>query len=340
MILPYRTQRAMKRVLAFALILAVAAAIIWLCWLLWLGRFVVYTRQGGVRLDFSQSNQSLSGTPAVRPPVKKPISIHYGDGSEGNKNTALTQLMGYYADAEALRGDMGEVLSQVKKLPAGTPVMIDVKSITGRFFYSSTVGDKRDTVINTAEMDALIEEMNSRDLYTIARLPALRDYYYGLNHVPDGLPTAGGYLWMDEDNCYWLNPASQGTIMYLTQIVSELKRLGFDEVVFYDFYFPETQSIVFKGDKQQALATAAKTLVTTCAPDTEGFTVSFTGKADFALPEGRSRLYMENVSAAQCAAIAQQTGLADPAIRLVFLAGTHDTRFNDYGVLRPISMAD
>lgn len=339
MILPYRTQRAIKRTGAFLLILALAAALIWLCWLLWLGRFVVYTRQGGARLDFSQSNQSLSGTPAVRPPAKKPISIHYSEDT-GDTNKELSQIMGYYADAEALRENMQEVFSQVKKLPAGTPVMVDVKSITGRFFYSSTVSDKRDTMVNAAEMDTLIEEMNSRELYTIARLPALRDYYYGLNHVPDGLPTAGGYLWMDEDSCYWLNPASQGTMTYLTQIVSELKRLGFDEVVFYDFYFPETQSIVFKGDKQQALATAAKTLVTTCASEADGFTVSFTGNADFVLPEGRSRLYMENVSAAQCTAIAQQTGLADPSIRLVFLAETHDTRFNDYGVMRPISMAD
>ncbi len=339
MILPYRTKRAIKKSIAVLLVLALAATLVWFCWLLWLGRFVVYTRQGGARLDFSLNNQSLSGRPAVRPPAKEPFPLHYYEGAE-NVSKELAQLAGFYADTEALRENMQEVVAQVKKLPAGTPMMVDVKSITGRFFYSSSVGDKRDTIINTAEMDALIEEMNDRDLYTIARLPALRDYFYGLNHVPDGLPTAGGYLWMDEENCYWLNPASQGTITYLTQIVSELKRLGFDEVVFYDFYFPETQSIVFKGDKQQALATAAKTLVASCASEAEGFTVSFTGNADFPLPEGRSRLYMENVSAAQCAAIAQQTGLADPNIRLVFLAGTHDTRFNDYGVLRPISMAE
>ena len=55
------------------------------------------------------------------------------------------------------------------------------------------------------------------------------------------------------------------------------------------------------------------------------------------LPEGRSRLYLENVSAKNAAAIAATTQVADPAINLVFLATTNDTRFNDYSVIRPIS---
>ena len=142
---------------------------------------------------------------------------------------------------------------------------------------------------------------------------------------------------MDSDGCYWLNPTSSGTLSYLIQITNELKGLGFDEVVFYDFRFPETTGIVYTRDKTEALTTAAKTLVSSCADD--AFGVSFVGNADFPLPEGRCRLYVENVQPSAVAGIAEQAGLTDPQIRLVFITTLHDTRFDKYGVLRPLSAA-
>jgi len=92
---------------------------------------------------------------------------------------------------------------------------------------------------------------------------------------------------------------------------------------------------VFNGDKTQALTTAASALVTTCA--TDRFAVSFTGSSGFTLPEGRSRVYLENVDAANAADRAQQTGVADTDIRVVFITDMHDTRFDAFGVLRPLS---
>ena len=91
------------------------------------------------------------------------------------------------------------------------------------------------------------------------------------------------------------------------------------------------------GDKQELIATAAKTLVDSCG--SEYFAVSFTGSADFSLPEGRSRLYIRSSAAAEAPQIAEATGLEDPAIRLVFLTENHDTRFEEYSVLRPLSAA-
>ncbi len=335
MTLPYRTRRTLLQTGAVLLILLLAAILVWGCWILWLSRYVIYT-QDGAKIDFSLPEHIGSGELAQPPEPGETISINYNDNS-GTVNTELAQLGGYYVEISALQKDISAVKSQIQALPAGTAVMVDVKNIYGRFYYSSSVGDARNSSIDIQAMDQLIEYLDKSGMYTIARLPALRDYQYGLNHVPDGLPTAGGYLWMDGDGCYWLNPASSGTLSYLVQITNELKSLGFDEVVFYDFYFPETTGIVYTQDKAQALSTAAKTLVSSCA--TDSFAVSFVGSADFALPEGRSRLYMENVEAANVANAAQQTGLADPAIRLVFLTEVHDTRFNKYSVLRPLSAA-
>ena len=180
--------------------------------------------------------------------------------------------------------------------------------------------------------------MDTSGRYMIARLPALRDRQYGLTHVSDGVfDTRGAYLFVDEGGCYWLNPNKQGTVSYLVQIVTELKNLGFDEVVFDSFTFPDTKYKRVDFDEAEALATAAKTLVTSCA--TERFAVSFVQHAGFALPEGRSRLYLTGVVAADAALLAQQSGLADPAARLVFLTEIHDTRFDAYSVLRPLDAA-
>lgn len=339
MIFSYRTRQLLKNIAVVLLMVLLVLALVLMCWFLWLERFVVYTRDQGAILDFNLSADFGPGEQAVPPEPEDPVSIYYNEGDNTlNTSTELTQMVGYYVDAATLEEDLDAVRNQLRSLPSGTPVLVDVKSIYGNFFYSSNVSDKRNSALDTAAMDELIKLMETNGLYAIARIPALRDYYYGLNHVPDGLPLPGGYLWMDEDYCYWLNPAREGTMTYLVQIITELRGLGFDEVVLCDFYFPDEDKIVFNGDKDQAIATAAQTLVTACA--TEKFAVSFVGQDPaFPLPEGRSRLYLEGVAAASAAGVAQQTGLADPAVNLVFLTEVHDTRFDIYSVLRPLSAA-
>lgn len=346
MAIPYRTRRAFKHIFTVVLALALVSLFVLMCWLLWLDRFVVYTKDG-VILDFSQDNKLMSGQLAAPTEPKPTVPIHYGD-DDVEVTTELTQMLGYFiteADLSAPKNSrnpqedsakkIDELIAKIRKLPPATPIKLEVKSIKGRFFYNSTVSDKRYGSINTEKVDELISVINQQNLYLIAQLPAFRDYYYGLNNVPHGLHhSSGRYLWMDDAGCYWLNPASQGAITFLAHILTELKGLGFDEAVFSDFCFPDTTNILFNGDKAAAIANAAKTLVTACSNDT--FAVSFIGNTNFSLPEGRCRLYVENVPAADCESIAQQTGMEKPEINLVFIAQSHDTRYEKYSVLRPL----
>lgn len=336
MSIPYRTRRALSRIAFVLAAILMVAVLVWMCWLLWLGRYVLYTKDQGAILDFTLNAQLSAGNPAV-PVPEETVSINY-DAPKEEISTELTQISGYYVDTATLEKDIATVKSQLEQLPAGTPVLLDVKSIYGNFFYSSSVSDRRNSDIDIAAMDALLAYLRDSSFYTIARLPAFQDRFYAREHMADGLRYADGIgLWEDNRGTYWLNPTTQGTISYLVQIINELKLLGFDEVVFRDFCFPDTTNILFKEDKAAALANAAQVLVTTCASDT--FAVSFVGNADFALPEGRSRLYMEGVAAANAANLAQQTGIADTAVHLAFLTDLHDTRFDAYSVLRPLSGA-
>lgn len=338
MAIPYRTQRLLKRLGTTILVIAIVVALAAVCWFMWLGRFVVYDREAGVRFDMDRSSLEIQGQPMNNQEKLPQVDVFYNEGENAIVDaTEMDKLVGYYITQKDLETDISAIRPQLEALEKGTPVMIDVKSITGALFYDSKVSEFRNSAISTNAMGELLEYMNSRGLYTIARLPAFRDYNFGLNNVAYGLPTAGGYLWTDSSYCYWLNPASQGTRSYLISLITELKSMGFDEVVLTEFYFPDTTEIVFDGDRNQAVVEAAQVLADSCS--TAAFTVSFVGKPGFVLPQGRSRLYIENAEPGQAKGLAESAGLENPEIYVVFITELHDTRFDEYGVLRPLSAA-
>ncbi len=338
MTIPYRTKRRLLRLALALLAILVLVGVCLICWLLWANRYVIYTRDEGARLDFSLPPIAAGETADPDPDVDD-ISIYYNEGDDAiNTGTELTLLSGYYVDPELLKKDMGSVRAQIQALPEQTPVMIDVKNIYGNFYYSSSVSTARSSEVDVEQMDSLIQYLNSGNRYTIARLPAFRDKNRGLSHDEDGvLHSSRGYLWMDEEGCYWLDPARPGALQYVVQITEELKKLGFDEVVYTDFVYPETEDIYVEGSMRQNLTSAANTLAATCA--TERFAVSFVNEVGFALPEGRTRLYLENIQAADLEKVVAESGLATPDISIVFLTELYDTRFEDYGTMRPLSGA-
>ena len=338
--LSYRTRRFLQGLVIFAIILALLALVFSLIWMLWLDRFVVYSREG-VKFDFSLSSQDIFGIEAVKPTAPD-VNIVIGEGKQEEEiSLELVQLSGYYADVSMLEREFDLVLQQVANIQPGTPVMLDVKDIYGYFLYTSSVGIYPSKTVNISRVDDLIDYLDAKGVYLIARLPAFKDQRYGLDNVPYGLHHESmRYLYMDEDRCYWLDPTSSGTMNYLTEITLELKSMGFDEVVFDYFWYPDATNLAFKGNREEKISAAAEQLVSSCA--TESFAISFVAQEpDFALPEGRCRIYLTGRSASDAASLAEETGLEDEQvqIRLVFIAEGNDTRFDAYGALRPITAA-
>lgn len=337
--IPYRTRRALSRLGITLLILTVVAALALVCWFLWLNRYVVYTRDG-VRLDFS-AKPTAGGITATAPTAGQKVPVLFLDQEDlfAPEDTALAKISGIHITRDMmLNGKIAALSQQIQTLPTGTAVMIDIKDIQGRFFYNSSLGNTYGN-INADDLEKMISDLNRLGYYLIARIPAFQDNAYGAQNVDDGIFLANRKgLWIDADGtrCYWLNPAAEGTLSHVAQIISELKTLGFDEVAMYDFQIPDTDEIYFPYDKAEVIATAAQTLVTVCANDR--FAVSFVSDdADFPLPEGRCRLYMENIPAADLAYTVDKAAVSQPDIRMVFLTELMDTRFDAYGVLRPLT---
>lgn len=346
MMIPYRARRALRRLFIAVLVLLLAAAALLLCWLLWLNRYVIYDRYEGARLDFQQSLQYPPGETAVPPEPMETVEIHYGSagGDDTPVNTELVRFSGYYVTLEELLADFDGVKQKLEALPGGSVILLNIKDVRSWSYYTTSVGMQSEK-FDVTKMDTLIAGLKSRGHYLIARIPAFQEYDYILadqtQRVPYGLSRKGGNgsLWLDtEGPCYWLNPTSDGTLTYLIQTVTEIRSKGFNEVVFADYRFPKTDKIAFEGDPLQALTDTAAKLVRTCSTDT--FAVSFTRTAaDLTLPEGRTRLYLEGVSAADAASLAGQAGFEDADAHVVFLTDSGDTRFDEFSVLRPLDSA-
>ena len=126
---------------------------------------------------------------------------------------------------------------------------------------------------------------------------------------------------------------------YLMQQILEIKSKGFDEVILGDFRFPETTAIVFNGSPREALQAAAAKLLETCG--TDRFAISFcVSDPKIFLPEARTRMYFEDIPAAEVSIMADNCLLTDLPVKLAFITELKDTRFDDYGVLRPLTSAE
>jgi hypothetical protein len=360
MLFSYKTRRVLAGILPTLLTIVVLLIVAALCLLLWLQRFVVYTPQGAV-LDFGLQPPTVTGAIPQRP-ADSHINIEYPDDQPPATQPPVVPdvptipedpdipdipddpilpedgvLSGYYFNAAEVQDDPDGVLQQLQQLPAGTAVLVQLANFWGYRYYTSEYGTEISEA-NRKKMDHVLEWLAESDLYVIGRMPAFRDYYYAVDNILCGLKKANGYLWVDPDRCYWLDPTNQKVLTRLTQIIAELKNLGFDEVVFDDFTIPEAEEIAFSGDRRQAIYEAAETLVTACA--TDGFTVSFITKDyGFKLPEGDCRLYIEGVEPADVESVLQQIKTPDNRLQVVFFCRTFDNRFDGCSVMRPLELA-
>ena len=342
MIFSYRARQRWKRLLTVLLYALAVLLLLACCLLLWLQRFIVYTPEG-VQLNFDLPQISAPGSTPVKPESTR-IPIEYvGEQIEDPDDPIIEppvkeRLEGYYIEPTQLQqDDHSEVYALLQTLPAGTPVMLDVVSMWGNFFYTSDLGNASNAY-DIAKMDQLISYLAESDLYVIARFPALRNYHFANKYNLCGIQSKGGYVWADADSVYWLDPTKDRTMNYLIQVIKQLRGLGFDEVVLQDFTIPVSDNIAFDGDRQQILNDTAQALVAACSNDQ--FTVAFVAQAPtLQMPEGNSRLYLMDVPAADASDILMQMQVNDTMTDVVIIAQSYDTRYDICGILHPLSQA-
>lgn len=343
-IIPYHVKMKLKSFGKFLLILGVILLIVSILLFIWLERYIVYTEEG-LYFDYERSTSLLVGKGVEITPTENtdPIKIVYDDSGDSDSWEGLRPIMGYYADTKMILHNLDEVRTQIEALPPGSAVMLDVKSDFGNFYYSTKIsGASTSDSVDIAAMDDLIEYLDKSGLYLIARVPAFCDYNFALAHQNSGLPLSSGALWMDDNSCYWLDPTSATVLNNLSAIAGELSDLGFDEVVFTQFLLPQSDRIVYDmqgRSAQEIIGGAAENLVNAFMG--QRIVVSFcSADPAFPIPSGTSRLFLTDVGATQAEGITESTtSLTDPAVQLVFVTDSRDTRFDTYNVLRTFTVA-
>ena len=338
-IFTYRNKRAVRRTLRIVLCVVLALALLIVGRVLYLQRYITYTPEG-VKLDYGQKLEYTGDTPVQPDAEEYPFeTVLDAAGSDPVEAEKQTKLDGYYISTSMLVNGVDSVREALKEVDGYNAIILDVKSIYGNFYYSTELsGAQLADALDVKEVDRLITELTGqRDVAVIARFSAFSDRNYALAHQSEGLPIWNGALWEGEDLCYWLNPYSNDVQGYLTSIAIELSQRGFDGVLFDDFYFPTSDSIVWNSSISRSEAVLDAAAGITDSLYGYGIEVLF-GSSSAEVAAYSDRVCIHSETAEDVAGIVEQMSpvLTDPAVQIVFMTSSRDTRFAACGVVRPL----
>lgn len=338
-IFSYRNKRRVKRLLLAVVILLAVLLFFCLIRFVYLQRFLVY-ENGNVRLDY---NQNLVSQPQEETPwTDEPVTIITEEAAVQVSNPLdepRKALSGCYITTSMLTelDAVKAALSELDESPEA--VLVDLKSIYGNFYYSSGLsGATMTTAADVPAVDSFLSELAGQPgLYLVARVASLSDPNFALANQACGLPLRSGALWVDTNNCYWLDPMDELVQRYLVSIAQELASLGFDEVVFDDFRIPDSGNIIYTTEytREEAAGMAAQSIVEQLAGTP--IRVSF-NSSNALVAEHSERTYLVCEDGSQVSALVEglSSVLDDPSTQVVFLTASRDTRFEGYGLLRPL----
>ena len=104
-------------------------------------------------------------------------------------------------------------------------------------------------------MEELIEDLKSRDIYTIARVVCFKDTRQATRNPHLAHRDLNGNVWKDRRDYGWLNPYERGNWEYIRDLCLEAARIGFQEIQLDYVRFPvegslSTLSSGREGDEQ------------------------------------------------------------------------------------------
>lgn len=331
----YRNRILLKKLLRVLLVMLVLAVFVGIVLTIYLEPYIIYDREGA-HLDLSAPPVVTETVTETQPlPTVKDPQVVYTQAAPVEKS--IQEMGGGYYITTAMLRDADKVLEEVKGIAEPCAVMIQLKSIFGNFYYSSSISGSPKADVSISKVDEIITYLSDHGFYLIAEIPAFVDPEFALDHQSSGLPLSSGALWMDENGCYWLDPASEDVLSFLMQIARELTNRGFHEIAFSEFRFPDSQNISYPSEKthEDILSDAAAQL--TAYFSSSNTLVSFvTADEAFPVASCSGRIYVKDIAGSKIEHYLQLYGEADTLKEIVFIANSRDTRFESQALLRPL----
>ena len=151
------------------------------------------------------------------------------------------------ADADSLNAALDELGTS-----GCSAVIFPVKTEGGVFHYATeldfvdTVVDGNDPVVSGLSASDIVKAAESRGLRPVALVSVLYDNNRYGDYRDGSYRSEDGDTWLDtspdKGGKPWLSPFDETTREYLCDIVTELGKAGFTEIICDDFIFPEFRS--------------------------------------------------------------------------------------------------
>lgn len=339
----YRNKQRAKTFLK-ALLIAIGAVLLFCIGrFFYVQRYLVYT-SNGVYLDYEQDLHSDRNASTRVTADDFPVTILLPEDSTASSaqvSNELRQLSGCYITTSMLQ-DLPAVQEALAEYNGTPTYLFQMKSIYGYFYYDTAIPGSYTANIDITALKNMISGLSEQDgTYLIASIPAFSDPNYALAYQKQALPLASGALWMDSNGCYWLDPMEEDVQSYLVTIAEELSLMGFDEVVFTGFRMPDSEKIVYTQEYTRAEAVIQAAQAIDESLEEVPIRVCFEA-SDPLVAAYSDRVYLSADSGSTVSSVVEpfQEVLTDTAAQIVFLTASRDTRFNQYGILRPLIEED
>lgn len=282
-----------------ALLVAAVLGGLWLFY--YLQRFLVYDKDTvrlvlpGDRVQASPISDDGEGPAATFTPVEVEIVVDPSD----------------YSDVEAVAGkDLRTIharflgsddLTQTRLdgLAAGMgdydALVLELKPALGMLRYQSGLALADSYRVNgSLALRETTEKLKARDVYLVARLSALVDTSLATRNAPEALKNSSGSGVFMQGSLAWLDPYSTLVRDYLSDLMFELRELGFDEILFNGLYLPDSPLLEYStpmtGTPDPVSAVSALAMYLRAQGEAAGLRVSVQVEGDALVNGGSARL--------------------------------------------------
>lgn len=134
-------------------------------------------------------------------------------------------------------------------------IVVDVKNEYGStsfltsFKKANEYGAHKDRT--NRDIDAFMELMRSKNIYTIARIVTFKDELQASNNPSYAIKKPDGTLWRNHDGMAWVDPFDKRAHDYTLSIAEEAAKVGFDEINFDYIRFPAKEGLALSKESTQ-----------------------------------------------------------------------------------------
>lgn len=207
--------------------------------------------------------RAVPGVISIRRPAWQDKELEW-DGGVDQLDIAMEQrqVLGIRASAE----DSGDptTWSKILELAESTAinaVVVDLKVADGTVTFPSTVplAASSGAIHSLLDIDAVLADAQSRDLYTIGRVVVFQDDFAAAAMPDHAVTTDTGTLWRSPSGRAWLDPSDPASFEYAVAIAEEACLAGFDEIQFDHVSWPigDLSDAAFDGEYNQEVRVAA-----------------------------------------------------------------------------------